>query len=82
VSEQRELREGAELYAVYLPSKEKERSVYRVGQHGVKSILVSEEHGQGAVVPWIRISMDDGEVYLVNAAWVECVKLKQKDKVV
>lgn len=80
MSEQRELREGAELYAVYLPGRE--RNDYKVGQRGVKSIRVSEEHGQGAAVPWIRISMDDGEVYLVNAAWVECVKLKQKDKVV
>ena len=40
-------------------------------------MVITEENGQGASVPWIKQTMDDGRVYMHNCAMVETILLER-----
>ena len=46
----------------------------------IKSISVSEEHGQCATVPWAVVTNTDGAVSMYNLALIEGVDLDARDE--
>lgn len=65
-----ELREGVELYSVFWP----DGATQEVGKHGVVSIVVREQVGEMAMVPWIELTTDSGTKYLYNPKTIDGVR--------
>lgn len=79
-----ELKEGVHLNAITtMPDADSGCDTYRVGgsrlsENGtarITDIVVMEQTGQMAMVPWAGVSFSDGRVVLVNLANVESVEL-------
>lgn len=75
-----ELKEGVELEQVTLCVGETETLYNRVGsaRPWCSRIVVVEQTGHMAMVPWARCEFHDGQVELVNLANVVSVELKRE----
>lgn len=72
-----ELREGAQLTSIIGAEVDGEILRFATGERGVSRIVVSEQVGQMAMVPWARIEFEDEDKppVLVNLAHIESVQL-------
>lgn len=65
-----ELKEGTKLKSVFLV----DGGEVKAGNGGCASIVVAEQTGQMAMVPWAKVTREDGTVQLYNLALAEgCV---------
>ena len=64
-----ELREGVELLTVFWSEGE----ALTAGRGQCESIVVREQTGQMAMVPWVEVTLIDGTSSLYNLALVEGV---------
>lgn len=71
-----ELREGVEIKFMATPPVGNTGSAWQIGDHGnCKRIVVVEQNGFMASIPWARCELNDGRVHMVNLAHVETVEL-------
>lgn len=73
-----ELKEGVQLKSVVtLPDPDEGSGLYVVGDlpHQAKEIVVSEQVGHMAMVPWAKVTLNQGGTVLINLANVTSVEL-------
>lgn len=66
-----ELREGVRLSRLFWPD-----GVVTPLRDDITQMMVVMQPGQGARVPWVKISYDNGKVLLYNCAWFAGVELQ------
>lgn len=75
-----ELKEGVCLSLIEGPAKDGWCLHYKAGESGVTRIIVAEQPGQMAMVPWARVEFESAEPHLVNLALMEWVQLFETEE--